>query len=149
MNRTHVITGQNALRKLMGTSVIVLLDGLVPCVMKVSSNSKYLINLWMLWQKQVLRAGTSNYIPQILWDAINCSLPKVPPPSSWGAGRCASSEHLWDSVKYIAYLNVEVPGGVHLLGLAKYTPGNPFAYPGINITHPFCYLCGKCSFQLI
>ena len=29
------------------------------------------------------------------------------------------------------------------------TPGNPFAYPGINITHPFCYLRGKCSFRLI
>ena len=26
------------------------------------------------------------------------------------------------------------------------TLGNPFAYPGINITHPFCYLRGKCSF---
>ena len=25
------------------------------------------------WQKQVLRAGTSNYIPQILWNVISCS----------------------------------------------------------------------------
>ena len=30
-----------------------------------------------------------------------------------------------------------------------FTPGNPFAYPGINITHPFCYLRRKCSFRLI
>ena len=30
-----------------------------------------------------------------------------------------------------------------------FTQGNPFAYPGINITHPFCYLRGKCSFRLI
>ena len=30
-----------------------------------------------------------------------------------------------------------------------YTLGNPFAYPGINITHPFCYLRGKYSFRLI
>ena len=29
------------------------------------------------------------------------------------------------------------------------TLGNPFAYPGINITRPFCYLCRKCSFWLI
>ena len=25
-----------------------------------------------------------------------------------------------------------------------YTLGNPFAYPGINIKHPFCYVRGKC-----
>ena len=29
------------------------------------------------------------------------------------------------------------------------TRGNPFAYHGINITRPFCYLRGKCSFLLI
>ena len=29
------------------------------------------------------------------------------------------------------------------------TPGNPFAFPGINITRPFCYLRGKCKFWLI
>ena len=29
------------------------------------------------------------------------------------------------------------------------TQRNPFAYPGINITRPFCYLRGKCSFHLI
>ena len=29
------------------------------------------------------------------------------------------------------------------------TLGNPFAHPGKNITHPFCYLLGKCSFCLI
>ena len=29
------------------------------------------------------------------------------------------------------------------------TPGNPFTNPGINITRPFCYLRGKCSFRLI
>ena len=28
-----------------------------------------------------------------------------------------------------------------------YTLGNPFAHPGNNITHPFCYLRGKCSFD--
>ena len=27
------------------------------------------------------------------------------------------------------------------------TQGNPFAYPGINITRPFVYLRGKCSFD--
>ena len=31
----------------------------------------------------------------------------------------------------------------------KYTLGNPFAYPGINIMCPFCYLRWKCSFRLI
>ena len=30
-----------------------------------------------------------------------------------------------------------------------FTPGNPFAYPGINITRPFCYSRGKCPFWLI
>ena len=29
----------------------------------------------VLCQKQVSRAGTSNYIPQILWDVITCSCP--------------------------------------------------------------------------
>ena len=29
------------------------------------------------------------------------------------------------------------------------TLGNPFAYPGINKTRPFCYLRGTCSFRLI
>ena len=29
------------------------------------------------------------------------------------------------------------------------TLGNPFANPGINVTRPFCYLRGKCSFRLI
>ena len=29
------------------------------------------------------------------------------------------------------------------------TPGNPFAYSGIYIMRPFCYLCGNCSFRLI
>ena len=32
---------------------------------------------------------------------------------------------------------------------SQFTLGNPFAYPRINITHPFCYLRGKCSFRLI
>ena len=27
---------------------------------------------WLVCQKQVSRAGTSNYIPQILWDVITC-----------------------------------------------------------------------------
>ena len=31
----------------------------------------------------------------------------------------------------------------------RYTPGNPFAYPGINKAHPSCCLRGKCSFRLI
>ena len=30
-----------------------------------------------------------------------------------------------------------------------YTLGNSFAYPGINITRPFCYVRGKCSFRPI
>ena len=29
-----------------------------------------------------------------------------------------------------------------------HTPGNPFAYHGINITHPFCYLRGNVPFDL-
>ena len=33
--------------------------------------------------------------------------------------------------------------------MIKGKPGNPFAYPWINIVRPFCYLCGKCSFSLI
>ena len=37
-------------------------------------------NLWAIWrvscQKQVSRAGTSNYIPQYLWDVIFCPYPK-------------------------------------------------------------------------
>ena len=33
--------------------------------------------------------------------------------------------------------------------LTTITLWNPFAYPGINITRPFCYLRGKCSFWLI
>ena len=28
-----------------------------------------------VWQNQVSRAGTSNYIPQILWDVITCPCP--------------------------------------------------------------------------
>ena len=32
--------------------------------------------IWgLVWQKQVSRAGTSNYIPQILWDVITCPCP--------------------------------------------------------------------------
>ena len=27
------------------------------------------------------------------------------------------------------------------------TPGNPFAYPVINVTHPFCYLSGNVHFD--
>ena len=34
---------------------------------------------------------------------------------------------------------------LHMLYSGITTPGNPFAYPGINITRPFCYLRGKCS----
>ena len=30
---------------------------------------------WVLCQKQVSRAGTSNYTPQILWGVINCRWP--------------------------------------------------------------------------
>ena len=30
---------------------------------------------WIVCQKQVSRAGTSNYIPQILWDVITCPCP--------------------------------------------------------------------------
>ena len=34
------------------------------------------IEIWgVLCQKQVSRAGTSNYIPQILWDVITCPCP--------------------------------------------------------------------------
>ena len=32
--------------------------------------------IWgLVWQKHVSRAGTSNYIPQILWDVITCPCP--------------------------------------------------------------------------
>ena len=34
------------------------------------------------------------------------------------------------------------------LSISNITPGNPFAYPGINITRPFCYFHEKCSFWL-
>ena len=33
------------------------------------------VHISVLCQKQVWRAGTSNYIPQILWDVITCSWP--------------------------------------------------------------------------
>ena len=31
-----------------------------------------------VWQRQVSRFGTSNYIPQILWDVITCTCPWWP-----------------------------------------------------------------------
>ena len=35
-----------------------------------------LMHIWgVLYQKQVSRAGTSNYIPQYLWDVITCPCP--------------------------------------------------------------------------
>ena len=33
---------------------------------------------WRVWQKQVSRAGTSNYIPQYLWDVPYMALPLIP-----------------------------------------------------------------------
>ena len=41
-------------------------------------------------------------------------------------------------VRYLSHGESDIP-----------TLGNPFAKPGINITRPFCYLRGKCSFRLI
>ena len=38
-------------------------------------NHKTSHNKWVLYQKQVSRAGTSNYLPQILWDVIMCPSP--------------------------------------------------------------------------
>ena len=34
-----------------------------------------LFSWWLVYQKQVSRAGTSNYIPHYLWDVITCPCP--------------------------------------------------------------------------
>ena len=41
----------------------------------VNTSLESAINWGVLCQKQVSRAGTSNYIPQILWDVVTCSCP--------------------------------------------------------------------------
>ena len=43
---------------------------------KTQQSVNYVYIIWeVLFQKQVSRAGTSNYIPQILWDVITCPCP--------------------------------------------------------------------------
>ena len=65
---------------------------------------------------------------------------------------------VFGTLKYLAQfaalkLVCSIPHVLSLLTMVRwcktYTPGNPFAYPGINITRPFGYLRGKCSFRLM
>ena len=45
-------------------------------ILRVLRNSWWVIHIWeVLCQKQVSRAGRSNYIPHYLWDVITCPCP--------------------------------------------------------------------------
>ena len=56
--------------------------------------------IWRLaWQKQVARAGTSNYIPQYLWDVITCPCPRYLLLVHMSSYRCTSSQEIWTSFR--------------------------------------------------
>ena len=61
---------------------------------------------------------------------------------------CMSDDTLWFIRflrRYFQHLTYIEPSPINTI----ITLGNPFAYRGINIMRPFCYLHGKCSFRLI
>ena len=79
MNKSGHIFGMS--RQLKCRSMCKLLhwsDHYLACRNKISFSQNWDIELiisGVLCQKQVSRAGTSNYIPQILWDVITCPCP--------------------------------------------------------------------------
>ena len=58
-------------------SILVLTHPIITwhCKKHSKSTGGTQMNWGVLCQKQVSRAGTSNYIPQILWDVITCPCP--------------------------------------------------------------------------
>ena len=74
----HWLTGSTLERSAIYESNI-----LWPYVILIENTSQESWSIWINWsllwwlvcQKQVSRAGTSNYTPQLLWDVITCTCP--------------------------------------------------------------------------
>ena len=83
-----------SIAKKLGTSSLVetRFDIIRHCVW-LSQNIVQILNWGVLCQEQVSRAGTSNYIPQYLWDVITC-------PSPW---------YLLQTQHSVEYNNLSLP----------------------------------------